>query len=97
MTKDDPFFRSKRSEERVSEYHVDSKEMRRLSKLRPLKPGRIPCLKCDKYFDTWDVVLNRRCDRCKANDDFEEVSLEELAESGCDELLDTDLFDGEDF
>jgi hypothetical protein len=97
MTKDDPFFKPKRREQLKSDGYVDDKEIRDLSDLRPLQPGRIQCLKCDQFFDTWDVVLNRRCDRCKASDSYEFVSLEELAEEYADELLDTTLLDEEDF
>ncbi len=30
------------------------------------KPGRIRCLRCSKFFDSWDIRANRICVPCDA-------------------------------
>lgn len=83
----------KRNENLVSDLHSTGKSIREATGLRPIQPGKIRCLQCDQWFNAWDIVLNRRCDGCKAEDDYEEVYIEELNEK---ELLDTTLLDMEE-
>lgn len=91
MKKDD-FFGRDREEQIVSDLHLTGKEVREACGLRPMTPGKIRCLNCDQWFNSWDTTLNRRCDKCKSEDEHEEVWLEEL--EGLD-LWDTTLIDDE--
>lgn len=82
-----------RAERTTSESYYDVKTLRQKFGLRPLKPGKARCLKCDNWFISPDIVTVRRCDSCRAEDEIEIVYLEELEG---EDLLDTSLLDEED-
>lgn len=81
------------AESTVSDFYYSVEELREKLGLRPLKPGRTRCLKCEKWFMSPDTVTIRRCDNCKVQDEVEILYLEDLEG---DDLLDTALLNEED-